>query len=438
MEKIPIEKVLSEAKELDKKFNFFITINESATDGIPIAIKDNICTEGLRTTAGSKILHNYIPPFDATVISRLKNFGFSIAGKTAMDEFGFGTFSTNCVYKIPKNPLDPNRACGGSSGGSAGYVAASKFTRVALAQSTGGSISCPASFCGVVGLTPTYGLVSRYGLIDYGNSLDKIGVVGKTVDDCAQVLEIIAGHDPRDSTTIEREKEIYKISHNLDSKFKIGVPKEYFSEGVSKEISKKVWQAIKKLESAGASYEEISLPTTKFALASYYIIAMCEASTNLAKFCGLRYGLQGVVENRGFNEYFSEIRTQGFGPEAKRRIILGTFARAAGYRDQYYLRALKVRTLVINDFKQAFKKFDLLAAPTMPILPPQFSEIEKMTPAQIYAVDILTVPANLAGIPQISLPCGKIGKLSVGLHLLGDHFAERKLISAAGALEKIL
>ncbi|HLE07566.1 MAG TPA: amidase family protein [archaeon] len=430
-----MEKVLQEARELDKKFGFFISINESASEGQPIAVKDNICTAGLRTTAGSKILENYVPPFDATVIARLKKSGFSVIGKTAMDEFGFGTFSANCAYKIPKNPYNPQRACGGSSGGSAGYIAASKFTRAALAQSTGGSISCPASFCGVVGLTPTYGLVSRCGLIDYGNSLDKIGVIGKNVSDCTDVLAIIAGHDERDSTTVEIKK-LPEVE--VPKKIKIGVPKEYFSEGVDGKISKLVWQTIKKFESEGASYEEISLSTTRFALASYYIIAMCEASTNLAKFCGLRYGLQGEPESKGFNEYFSEIRTQGFGAEAKRRIILGTYARAAGYRYQYYLRALKVRTLVINDFRKAFKKFDLLAAPTMPIFPPKFSEIEKMTPAQIYAADVLTVPANLAGIPQISLPCGKIGKLPVGLHLLGDHFSERKIISFAQGAEKIL
>ena len=430
-----MEKIISEAHELDKKLSLFITITEKA-DGKPIAIKDNICTLNLRTTAGSKILHNYIPVFDATVITKLKAAGYGIVGKTAMDEFGFGTFSTNCAYKIPKNPWDSERACGGSSGGSAAYVAASKLCNVALAQSTGGSISCPASFCGVVGLTPTYGLVSRYGLIDYANSMDKIGVVAKTVKEAAGILSIIAGHDKMDQTSQDVKKQDYtKFCSDGKLELKLAVPKEYFTN-VDKQVSKSVWEAIEKLEKLGCTYQEVSLPTTKAALAAYYLIAVAEASTNLAKFCGMRYGLSTDPENKGFNEQFSEIREQGFGPEAKRRILLGTFARLAGWRDQYYSRALKVRTKVIEDFKKTFKKFDAIVAPTMPILPPKFSEIKKLSPAQIYALDVLTVPANLAGLPHVSVPCGLANGLPVGLHLIGDHFAEPKLIQIAHAFEK--
>lgn len=421
-----------EAKELNKKYNFFITINEKAKGEKLIAIKDNICTKGILTTAGSKILCNYKPVFDATIVERLKKAGYDVLGKTSMDEFGFGTFSVNCAYKIPKNPLDASRSCGGSSGGSTGYVAASKYARAAIAQSTGGSISCPASFCGVVGLTPSYGLVSRYGLIDYANSLDKIGVVGKTVKDCAEILSIIADHDERDSTSVGEKQDYAKYCR--EGKIKIGVPKEYF-ERIDENIAKQVWNAIKTLEGEGFTYEEVSLPNTKYALASYYIIAMAEASTNLAKFCGMRYGLAGELEG-GFNKYFSSVRTAGFGTEAKRRIMLGTYARMAGYRDAFYLKALKIRTLIIEDFKKAFKSCDVLVSPTMPIIAPRFDEIAKLTPLEQYNCDILTVPPNLAGIPHISVPCGFVDKMPVGLHLLGDYLQEGKIIQAGYVYEK--
>src|SRR3989338_1395244 len=342
-------KFVEEAKQLDKKFNLFITINEKAEGKFPVAVKDNICTKGLLTKAGSRILHNYVPVFDATVVRKLKDSGAAIVGKTAMDEFGFGTFSTNCAYKIPKNPLDAERSCGGSSGGTAGYIAASKHAKFSLDESTGGSISCPASFCGIVGLTPTYGLVSRYGLIDYANSLDKIGVMGKEVYDTALMLSIIAGHDPRDSTSFPKESEDYtKYTEKDDLKgVKIAIPKEYFT-GIEKEVEKNVWSSIEKLQELGAKYKEVYLPSTKYALAAYYIIATSEASTNLAKYSGMRYGLQEEIKG-DFNEYFSSVRSKGLGQEAKRRIMLVTFARMSGYRDAYYLRAMKVRTLIIKD-----------------------------------------------------------------------------------------
>jgi len=442
------QKFFEELKKINKKYNYLITTAKPEKNkpkenlsGLPISVKDNICTKNLRSTAGSGILENYIPVFDATSVERIKTQNGLIIGKTAMDEFGFGTFSTNCAFGTPKNPYDKNRSCGGSSGGAAGLTAALEYPHIALAESTGGSISCPASFCGVVGLTPTYGLVSRYGLIDYANSLDKIGCIGKCVWDVALLLSIIAGYDSRDSTSLN-EKSIDYIKDIEDrlKKVKIGIPKEYF-KNIDKQVEKVAWQAIKKLEDNGFDYKEFSLPTTKFALSSYYIIACAEASTNLAKFCGLRYGLHEKLEGN-FNEYFSKIRTKGFGEEAKRRIILGTFARMAGYREKYYLQALKVRTLIINEFKKAFRKFDCIIAPTMPILPPLFSDIKKLSPLENYQCDVLTVPANLAGIPHLSIPCGfafdRSVKLPVGLHVLGNYLQEERLLQIGNTVEKIL
>jgi len=436
-----MEEILEKAKKIQEKFSPFITIAEKVKfgkgklSGIAISVKDNICTKNMRTTAGSKILENYVPPFDATVVEKCKREGAFIIGKTAMDEFGFGTFSTNCAFSIPKNPYDLKRSCGGSSGGAACLAAVADFPHIAIAESTGGSISCPASFCGVVGLTPTYGRVSRWGLIDYANSLDKIGCIGKTVEDVALLLSVIAGPDDFDSTVLNLPKEDFTRYLIEDVKnVRIGVPKEYFE--VDEKIAKIVWDGIKILESNGASYEEISLPSTKYALYSYYIIAMAEASTNLAKFCGMRYGLE--LELKGnFDEYFSKVRGIGFGEEAKRRIILGTFARMAGFRDAYYLKALKVRTKIIQEFKQAFKKFDVLIAPTMPIVAPKFEEIEKLEPIEQYMMDVLTVAPNLAGIPHISIPCGFLNGLPVGMHIMADHLQEGKVLRVAYTFEKV-
>ncbi len=432
---------MTDAAELNKKLNCFITIVDKPLSGkgklagIPIAVKDNISTKGIETTAGSKILKGYVPPFDAEAIRRIKKEGGAIIGKCSMDEFGFGTFSVNTSLLIPKNPHDTERSCGGSSGGVAAFVAASKSRVLGLGTSTGGSISCPASFCGIVGLTPTYGLVSRYGLIDYANSLDKIGCITKTVKDAALLLSVIAGNDYKDSTSALVDIPNYLSFCGKSIKgLKIGVPKEYF-EGVRSEVKKVVEDAIKKLEKLGAKIQKISLPMTEYALAAYYIIATAEASTNLAKYCGMRYGLHKPLEG-AFNEYFSKVRAEGFCEESKRRIMLGTFARMAGYRDAYYLKAMKVRTKVIEDFKKAFKSVDIIAAPTMPIIAPKFSEIKKMSPMQQYVMDILTVPANLAGIPQLSIPCGEVEKMLVGLHLIADHFQEGKLIQVGDAYER--
>ncbi len=437
-------KTNEEVERVNKKTNSFITTVQAKKPktksgklfGLPVSIKDNICTKNIRTTAGSKILESYTPVFDATVTKKILDEGSTIVGKTAMDEFGFGTFSVNCAYKIPKNPWDLERSCGGSSGGSGAVVAATKIPNISIAESTGGSISCPASFTGTVGLTPTYGRVSRYGLVDYANSLDKIGVMAKRVWDAALGLSVIAGKDERDQTTVDKPNEDYTTFCNKDVRgMTIGVPQEYFGQGVNEKVANIVWDAISVLESLGCKYKEVSLPMTKYALYSYYIIAWSESSTNLAKYCGVRYGLQKNLEGN-FNEYFSSVRADGFGEEAKRRILLGTYARMAGYRDQYYLKAMKVRRLVIEDFKKAFKKFDVLAAPTMPMVAPEFAEIKKLTPLQHYMSDILTVPANLAGIPHISVPCGFFLTMPVGLHLMGNHFDEGKIVQLAAAFER--
>jgi len=439
-------KLFSELTKLNQRYNFLITISESKPkktggmlSGLPVSVKDNICTKGIQSTAGSRILEGYIPPFDATCIDRIRRDGGEIVGKTAQDEFGFGTFSTNCGFAVPKNPIDPARSCGGSSGGAAGLVKALDMPHVAIAESTGGSISCPASFCGVTGLTPTYGLVSRYGLIDYANSLDKIGPIGKTVEDVALMLSVIAGHDRMDSTSISKKPENYlSYLKNADLKgIRIGIPKEYFGEGVDERISRKVMDSAERMQELGATCSGCSLPATKYSIPAYYIIATAEASTNLAKFCGMRYGRDEKIEGE-FNEYFSKVRSMYFGEEAKRRILLGTFARMAGYRDQYYLKAMKVRTLIINDFKAAFKKFDVLVAPTMPITAPKFSDIKKMSPIENYMMDVLTVAPNLAGIPMLSVPCGDVNGMPVGMHIMGDHLQEGKILAVGNAFEKEL
>ena len=407
--------LFTELTRLDTKYHFFVTLAEKQAmrsletlrkgrlRGVPISVKDNICTKGIQSTAGSRILEGYVPPFDATAISRIKHEGGVITGKTQQDEFGFGTFSTNSGYGIPRNPLDATRSCGGSSGGAAGLTKALEFPHLALAESTGGSISCPASFCGVVGLTPTYGLVSRWGLIDYANSLDKIGVIAQTVDDAALLLETIQGFDTKDFTSLNTLHKTYKSLEGIRG-LTLGIPKQYM-KGLPDDVTKQVWKAVHYLESQGARYKEVSLPHTKYALPSYYLIATAEASTNLARYCGMRYGPSPPLDG-DFNEFFGAARTL-LGEEAKRRVMLGTFARMAGYRDQYYLKAFQARTLVIKDFERVFRGragIDALIAPTMPTIAPKLSEVNNMTTIQTYQMDILTVGPNLAGIPQLSVP----------------------------------
>jgi aspartyl-tRNA(Asn)/glutamyl-tRNA(Gln) amidotransferase subunit A len=439
-----IKDTLVKAEAIQKKYGPFITINKQAKApakkgalfGLPISVKDNICTKGLQTTAGSKILEGYIPPFNATCIEKVEAAGGIILGKTTQDEFGFGTFSVNTKYSIPKNPFDPERSCGGSSGGAGCLTAVADFPHAAIAESTGGSITAPAAFTGTFGLTPTYGRVSRYGLIDYSNSMDKIGVMGRSVYDTALLLSVIAGHDPLDSTSSTLPVPDFTKSVGKDvKKLKIGMPKEYFQD-IDKRISKMVRDTADKLTSLGASVEETSLPMTKYALPSYYLIAMSEASTNLAKYCGLRYGVQEDSDGN-FEEYFSKIRSGAFGEEAKRRILLGTYSRMAGFRDAYYLKALKVRTKIIEEFRAAFGRFDALLAPSMPILPPKFSEISKLTPIENYSMDILTIAPNMAGMPMLSVPAGRIEGLPVGAHLISNQFREETLIALGSAIEGV-
>lgn len=402
--------------------------------GVPVSVKDQICTQDFPTTAGSKMLETYRPTFDATTVKRLRNDGAHIVGKTNMDEFGFGTFCANSAYEVPKNPHDTDRVVGGSSGGAGALTAAMEYPHIAIAESTGGSISAPAAFCGVVGVTPTYGRVSRHGLIDYGNSLDKIGTMAKTVYGAALGLDVIAGKDENDTTTVDRPTGFAENLENDVSGLSIGVPKQYMEyDGVDDAVREQVWAAITELEDQGAEYEEVDMPklAKDYTVPAYYIVAVSEASTNLARYCGMRYGAEGDPVRKGFNEYFSEIRTDHFGKEVKRRIMLGTYARMAGYRDKYYLKALKVRRIVIEEFKQAFEQYDVLAAPTMPIIAPTFEEAEELSPLEVYAMDTLTVGPNIAGMPHVSIPCGTVEDMPVGMHLIGDHFEEQQVLDAA-------
>jgi len=397
-------KVIKECKKINKKYNYFNVISEDLAFqqakelqkqiknnkniknkrllGIAISVKDNICVKDVESTAGSRILRGYKPLFDATVIKKVKDAGGIIIGKTSQDEFGFGSFSVNLGlgFEIPKNPFDMERSCGGSSGGAAGLSQIAEFPHIALGESTGGSIVEPASFCGVFGLCPTYGRVSRYGLIDYANSLDKIGPLGKNLSDIASLLGVISGFDQNESTTMNKPVDNYTEFINKKFKnMKIGIIKEAY-EDIDSKINKKINEGIDKLKEVGVKTEEISLKLPiKHGLAAYYILATSEASTNLAKYCGMRYGESGNLEGN-FNDYFTKVRSDNFGPETKRRIILGTFARMSGYRDDYYIKATKVRTKIVNDYKKMFKKYDALITPTSPILPIKFSEIEKLSP----------------------------------------------------------
>lgn len=420
--------------ELLRKRKKEIPKREGKLKGLPFSLKDCICAKGEKTYSGSKILQGYKPLFDSTVVKKIKENSGGLIGKTHQDEFGFGTFSTNCAYATPKNPWDTERSCGGSSGGAGGLTAALDLPHIAIGESTGGSISNPASFCGVVGLTPTYGLVSRHGLISYGNSLDKIGTLSRSVYGAALGLDVITGKDVKDQTTVAAEGNYLEALDKPLDGLKIGVPKEYFNN-TNAEVEKVVRDSIQELEDMGITIVDISLPMTEYALPAYFIIACAEASTNLAKFCGLRYGLQEDIAG-DFNQYFSKIRTKGFSQEAKRRVMTGTFTRMAGFRDKYYMKALKIRRKVIEDFKQSFKKVDAMAIPTMPIVAPKFKDIDKLTPADIYYLDILSVPANFAGIPHISMNCGFKDGMPVGLEFLGNHFEEQKILNIAQKFEE--
>ncbi|MDD2680324.1 MAG: Asp-tRNA(Asn)/Glu-tRNA(Gln) amidotransferase subunit GatA [Candidatus Omnitrophica bacterium] len=410
-------------------------INPPELKGVPVLVKDNICTDGYNTECCSKILSGFKPPYDATVIKKIKDAGHSFLGlKANMDEFAFGSSTENSCFGPTHNPWDLNCVPGGSSGGSAAAVAADEAIW-ALGSDTGGSIRQPAAFCGVVGLKPTYGRVSRFGLIAFASSLDQIGPLTKDVRDCALLTNIISGYDANDSTSINTPVPDYtKALVNNAKGIKVGIPKEYFVEGLDPEVKKIIEEAINKLKNLGAQFKEVSLPHSEYAVPVYYIIATAEASSNLARFDGVQYGLRAKAE--GLIEMYKKTRRLGFGDEAKRRILLGTFALSHGYYDAYYLRALKVRKLIKQDFDNVFKDFDCIITPTSPT--PAFKIGEKVDdPLKMYLSDIYTISVNLAGIPAISIPCGLTKKgLPVGLQIMSKHFNEEMLFRLAYTYEQ--
>jgi len=426
------EDALKSAKKTDEKISRGEKLG--AIEGVPVAIKDNIVTKGIKTTCASKILENFIPPYNATVVDKIKNEGGIIIGKTNMDEFAMGSSTENSRFKNTKNPYDLSRVPGGSSGGSAAAVA-SLEAPLALGSETGGSVRQPASFCGVVGIKPTYGLVSRYGLIAFASSLDQIGTLGRNVEDCAFMLNVISGYDDKDSTSVNMVKKDYMKYLSEDIKgMKIALPKEYFGEGVDKNISERIRESARAFEKLGATIEEVSLPYTQYALPCYYLIATSEASSNLARFDGIRYGYR-AKDYFDINELYINTRSQGFGEEVKRRIMLGTYSLSSGYYDAYYKKAQKVRGLLKKDFDKIFEKYDLILSPTSPTLPFRIGE-RSDDPVSMYMADVLTVSVNLTGCCAISVPCGYIENLPVGLQLIGNRFNEEKILRAAYAFEK--
>lgn len=432
----------SRQKSVDSSIKAYLKFKDSAEptktsgalSGVPISIKDNICIDGWETTCASKILEGYVPPYDATVIQKLKEAGAVIAGKCNMDEFAFGSSNESSAFHPVHNPWDLSRVPGGSSGGSAAAVSADEAF-VALGSDTGGSIRQPASFCSVVGIKPTYGRVSRYGLIAFGSSLDQIGPLAKTVEDAALTLKVIAGHDPKDSTSANLPVPDYtKSLVNNVKGLRIGLPKEYFIKGLDPEVEKTVREAVKVYQDLGAEIREINLPHASYAVHIYYIVATAEASSNLGRFDGVQYGLRSKSSN--LQEMYVETRSQGFGPEAKRRILLGTFVLSAGYYDAYYVRGLKARTLLKKDFEEAFKQVDVILSPTAPT--PAFKLGEKSDdPISMYLSDIYTISANLAGIPAISFPGGfSSAGLPIGIQLMAKPFDEETLFRASYSFEQ--
>jgi len=429
------EKAIEEAKKVDERIEKGEDLRE--LEGIPISIKDNICTKGMPTTCASKILENFIPPYDATVIEKLKDAGAIIIGKTNMDEFAFGSSTENSAFGPTKNPFDLERVPGGSSGGSACSVSAN-LCFASLGSDTGGSIRQPASFCGVVGMKPTYGRVSRYGLVAFASSLDQIGPITKNVRDNALILKIISGKDRMDSTSVDVEVGDYENFDGLDIKnLKIGIPKEYFIEGIDNEIKEKIFEVIKLIEKEGPIIEEISLPHTSYGIATYYIIATAEASSNLARFDGVKYGFRSK-NYKNLYEMYTKTRGEGFGEEVKRRIILGTYVLSSGYYEAYYLKAQKVRTLIKSDFERAFCKVDVIITPTTPELPFKIGE-KKDDPLKMYLSDIFTVNVNLSGLPGINVPVGfSSKKLPIGLQIIGNYFKEDIILKVALLIENLI
>ena len=424
-----IDEALEKAKDIDKKGR------SNELSGIPIGIKDNICTKGIKTTCASKMLENFVSPYDATVVEKLNNEELISLGKLNMDEFAMGGSTENSAMQVTYNPWNLNKVPGGSSGGSAAAVAAG-MVPWALGSDTGGSIRQPASFCGVVGLKPTYGLVSRYGLVAFASSLDQIGPITKDVRDAAMLLNVIAGHDEKDSTSADKEKIDY--TKNLEKGIKglkIGVPKEFFGEGINEEVKEKLQEAIEKYKQMGAIVEECSLDVAKYSLATYYIIACAEASSNLGRFDGIRYGYR-TKNYSNLKELFVNSRSEAFGDEVKRRIILGTYVLSSGYYDAYYKKAQRVRSFVRKEFEEKFKKYDILLTPVSPTTAFDIGSKSK-NPLEMYLSDICTVSVNIAGLPAISLPCGvdKEG-MPIGMQLIGNKFTEDTILNVAYAFEK--
>ena len=423
------EVALHEARRIDQMIKKGEKLPPLA--GVPVAVKDIICTKGIETTCSSRILQGFIPPYDATVIKKIKDAGAIIIGKTNMDEFGMGSSNENSAYQTTLNPWDINRVPGGSSGGSAVAVAADEAL-VALGTDTGGSVRLPASFCGVVGMKPTYGRVSRYGVIAYASSLDQVGILTKSVRDAALMMNIICGYDEKDSTSAKTSVPDFLTDCREDiSDLKFGIPREFFKQGINTEVKENVLKAIEKIAELGGEVEEISLPNIEYALPAYYLIGMAEASSNLAKFDGIQYGLR-IDENNDLEDMYKKTRTAGFGPEVIRRIMLGTYALSSGYYDAYYLKAQKVRTLIKKDFDEVFKKCDLILCPTSPV--PAFKIGEKIDdPLTMYLTDAYTMPVNLAGLPGLSINCGftKDDNLPIGLQIIGRAFEEEKILRTA-------
>lgn len=448
-----VQESIARIEEVDQKVQAFLTLDvegakkkaekldewlkESGSTklltALPMGIKDNICTEGVRTTCASKQLANYQPIYDGTVVKKLNQAQAIMMGKLNMDEFAMGSSTENSSFHLTYNPWDLKRVPGGSSGGSAAAVAAGEVY-FALGSDTGGSIRQPAAYCGVVGLKPTYGRVSRYGLVAYASSLDQIGPITKNVEDAAYVLQAIAGYDPQDSTSAQVEVPDYVRGLTGDIRgLKIAVPKEMMGEGIEEGVRAQVQAALKQLEKLGAMVEEVSLPHVEYAIATYYLLSPAEASSNLARFDGVRYGVREQGQN--LLEMYEETRSKGFGPEVKRRIMLGTYALSSGYYDAYYLKAQKVRTLIRQDFEQIFADYDVIVGPTTPTVAFEIgSQVDDLL--TLYANDVCTIPVNLAGLPAISVPCGRSEGLPVGLQVIGKAFDEETILRVAHAYEE--
>ena len=427
------EGALKRAKEVQAKIDAGELTGPLA--GVPVAIKDNMCTKGLLTTCSSKILYNFVPTYTAEAVLNLEKAGAVILGKTNMDEFAMGSTTETSAYGVTKNPWNTGHVPGGSSGGSCAAVAAEECS-YALGSDTGGSIRQPSSFCGVTGIKPTYGTVSRYGLIAYGSSLDQIGPLAKDVTDCATILEAIASHDVKDSTSVQREDYDFTSALVDDVRgMKIGIPRDYFGDGLDPEVKAAVLGAAKKLEEKGAIVEEFDLSLVEYAIPAYYVIACAEASSNLARFDGVKYGYR-TEQYDGLHNMYKKTRSEGFGAEAKRRIMLGSFVLSSGYYDAYYLKALRTKTLIKQAFDKAFEKYDVILGPAAPTTAPKLGE-SLSDPLKMYLGDIYTISVNLAGLPGITLPCGTDQSgLPIGLQLIGDCFAEKKIIRAAYTYEQ--